>query len=397
MLARKKRPEIGSGILGDLPEDLPLIEMHGVVKIFKSAAWEFEALKGINASFRRGEFVSVVGRSGSGKSTLVNMITGIDHPTGGEVRIGDVNVHHMNESDMSVWRGRNLGIVFQFFQLLPMLTVLENVLLPMDFCNTYEPAEREARAMELLQRVGLEDFRDSLPSELSGGQQQTAAIARSLANNPPLILADEPTGNLDSRTAESVFEIFEDLVSQGKTILMVTHDRSLAERTSRVLVIVDGELVKEPISNAFTRLPDQHLLWLSHEMDTIEFEPGQPVARTGSDEIGLCVIVRGEVVIQRNAAHSGEENGNGNSHGNSHRPSARRLGPGEYFSDLDLAVGGASISGVHASSDGPLELLSLHPEAFRGWLDGSQTLKERFIRSAQERAEWLADGVEGAA
>ncbi len=220
-----------------------LIEMHNVVKIFKVGGGEFLALDDISLDFFPGEFVSVVGKSGSGKSTLANMITGIDHPTRGSVVINGMTIHTLSESHMSTWRGRNLGIVFQFFQLMPKLSLLENVMLPMDFCNTYKAAEREPRARSLLTRVGLEDFADKLPAAVSGGQQQSAAIARALANDPPIIIADEPTGNLDSRTAESVFALFHDLVNGGKTVVMVTHDPGLAARTNRVINIHDGRLI----------------------------------------------------------------------------------------------------------------------------------------------------------
>ena len=221
----------------------PLIEMKDIVKVYKTAAGDFPALKAITACFYRGEFASVVGKSGSGKSTLANMITGIDHPTSGSVRINGTFVHKLDESSMSVWRGRNLGIVFQFFQLLPMLSLLENVMLPMDFCNVYAAAERQGRARALLELVGLEAVAEQLPAAVSGGQQQSAAIARALANDPPILIADEPTGNLDSRSADAVFQIFVELAGQGKTILMVTHDQSLAQRTDRVLLLSDGELV----------------------------------------------------------------------------------------------------------------------------------------------------------
>lgn len=217
--------------------------MEDIVKVYKTAAGDFPALKRITACFYRGEFASVVGKSGSGKSTLANMITGIDHPTSGSVRINGTFVHQLDESSMSVWRGRNLGIVFQFFQLLPTLSLLENVMLPMDFCNVYQAGEREERARALLKLVGLQAVAEQLPAAVSGGQQQSAAIARALANDPPILIADEPTGNLDSRSAEAVFQIFIELAGQGKTILMVTHDQSLAQRTGRVLLLSDGELV----------------------------------------------------------------------------------------------------------------------------------------------------------
>ncbi len=222
----------------------PLIEMRQIVKTFHTPAGDFHALKGIDLCFYEGEFVAVVGRSGSGKSTLVNMITGIDHPTSGKVFIGGVEIHHLGEGRMSIWRGKNLGIVFQFYQLLPMLTLLENVLLPMAFAGVIPGMQREERAHSLLELVGLGEYADHLPAEISGGQQQSAAIARALANDPPMIIADEPTGNLDSKTANAVFSVFTRLAGEGKTIIMVTHDHSLARRTGRSVYLSDGCLVE---------------------------------------------------------------------------------------------------------------------------------------------------------
>jgi len=222
-----------------------LIELRKVVKTYQSAAGTFTALKGIDLSIGTGEFVGIIGKSGSGKSTLINMITGIDRPTSGEVLVGDSAVHKLNEGQMAVWRGRNLGIIFQFFQLLPTLSLVENVMLPMDFCNMYKPNERYDRAMNLLQQVEMDSQAHKLPSAVSGGQQQRVAIARSLANDPPILVADEPTGNLDSRTANAVFELFEQLVAQGKTILMVTHDNDLANRVTRAITVADGQIVDE--------------------------------------------------------------------------------------------------------------------------------------------------------
>jgi len=222
-----------------------LIELRNVVKTYQSAAGTFTALKGIDLSIGTGEFVGIIGKSGSGKSTLINMITGIDRPSSGEVLVGDSAVHKLNEGQMAVWRGRNLGIIFQFFQLLPTLSLVENVMLPMDFCNMYKPGERYDRAMDLLQQVDMDSQAHKLPSAVSGGQQQRVAIARSLANDPPILVADEPTGNLDSRTANAVFELFEQLVEQGKTILMVTHDNDLANRVTRAITVADGQIVDE--------------------------------------------------------------------------------------------------------------------------------------------------------
>ncbi len=227
-----------------------IIEMAQIVKTFKNAAGEFIALRGVTACFYPGEFVSVVGKSGSGKSTLVNMITGIDYPTSGNVVVGDVDVHALDESQRSIWRGSTLGIVFQFFQLLPTLTLLENVMLPMYLSGHYSPAQRETHALKLLKQVGLAEFSSKQPAAVSGGQQQSAAIARALANNPPILIADEPTGNLDWRAADEVFDLFAGLIEDGKTILMVTHDASLAERTTRTLHLADGELVNPGESGA---------------------------------------------------------------------------------------------------------------------------------------------------
>ncbi len=222
-----------------------LIELRQVVKAYETAAGPFIALKGINLQIDPGEFVAVVGKSGSGKSTLINMMTGIDRPTSGEVLIGDTAVHTLNEGQIAVWRGRTIGVIFQFFQLLPTLTAIENVMLPMDFCNMYGMGERYQRAMHLLDQVGLAGHAYKLPSALSGGEQQRVAIARALANDPPILAADEPTGNLDSQTAEAVMQLFDQSVAQGKTILMVTHDLDLAKRAGHILTLADGEIVAE--------------------------------------------------------------------------------------------------------------------------------------------------------
>jgi len=221
-----------------------LIELRQVVKVYENAAGGFRALNGVDLAIDRGEFVGIIGRSGSGKSTLMNMITGIDRPTSGDVLVGDIAVHQLSENQMARWRGRNLGIVFQFFQLLPTLSVLENVTLPMDFCRTWPLRERRQRALALLEMVDMAEHASKLPSALSGGQQQRVAIARALANDPPLIIADEPTGNLDSKTADTVFALFESLTAEGKTVVMVTHDTGIAHRIPRTVIITDGEVVR---------------------------------------------------------------------------------------------------------------------------------------------------------
>jgi len=226
-------------------ESHPMIDLRGVNKSYKTAAGDYPVLKNIDLAFRAGEFISIIGKSGSGKTTLLNMITGIDRPTSGEVWVNGSPLHQMSEGQMARWRGRNLGIVFQFFQLLPTLSILENILLAMDFSRKFPAAERKQRAMRLLEMVELAEHAYKLPLALSGGQQQRVAIARALANDPPVLIADEPTGNLDSKTAESVFELFNQLVAQGKTIIIVTHDSGLAKRTTRTALITDGVITRE--------------------------------------------------------------------------------------------------------------------------------------------------------
>ena len=221
----------------------PLISMTGVTKQYASAAGPIVALREVSLEITQGEFVAIIGKSGSGKTTLINLLTGIDSPSTGIIRVASTDVHTLGQEDLSSWRGRSVGIVFQFFQLLPTLNVAENVMLPMDFCRTYPARERRDRAVGLLAQLGLADQADKLPTALSGGQQQRAAIARAMANDPPLIVADEPTGNLDSRTADEVMEFFTQLVASGKTVVMVTHERDLERYCARSIALSDGALL----------------------------------------------------------------------------------------------------------------------------------------------------------
>jgi putative ABC transport system ATP-binding protein len=222
-----------------------LIDLHNVFKTYQIEAGDVTILKDVSLQVKAGDFVSVVGPSGSGKSTLLNMITGIDKPSSGEVMACGVDIHTLNENQLARWRGDNVGIIFQFFQLLPTLTILENVMLPMDFRNAYPERERKERALQLLEQVGIADQSRKLPPAFSGGQQQRAAIARSLSNDPAVIVADEPAGNLDTATAEEIFTLFESLVAQGKTVLVVTHDQELSTRTERVIQILDGRIHRD--------------------------------------------------------------------------------------------------------------------------------------------------------
>jgi putative ABC transport system ATP-binding protein len=222
-----------------------VVDLHQVVKTYKGTAGTFTALKGIDLQVESGAFVSIIGKSGSGKSTLINVITGIDRPTSGEVIVDNVRIHTLNEEQIAIWRGRSIGVIFQFFQLLPTLTAVENILLAMDYGGQYSPAKRPERAMYLLELVGMSEQAHRLPNSLSGGQQQCIAIARALANDPVLLTADEPTGNLDSKSAEMVFHLFKSLAQAGKTILMVTHDNDLATRAQRTIRLADGLIVDE--------------------------------------------------------------------------------------------------------------------------------------------------------
>jgi putative ABC transport system ATP-binding protein len=230
-----------------------IVRIKDVIKRFPVGESEVTILKGVSLDITPGEFVTIVGPSGNGKSTLLNMITGIDHPSEGEVIVTGQSVHTMTENELAVWRGEHLGIIFQFFQLLPALSLMKNVMLPMDLVKKVPRKERQERAMHLLDTVGLADQAHKLPSQVSGGQQQRAAIARALANDPPLLVADEPTGNLDSTTSEDVFQLFLKLVAEGKTMIMVTHSRSLAARGSRIIEVRDGLIA----SDAFTTLHEK--------------------------------------------------------------------------------------------------------------------------------------------
>jgi putative ABC transport system ATP-binding protein len=221
------------------------IQASDVVKTYPLSAGEVIAVDHLSLDIAQGEFVAVVGRSGSGKTTLLNLLAGIDRPTSGTVRVAGADLGSLSESGLAAWRGRNVGLVFQFFQLLPTLTVVENVMLPMDFARTIVVGERRDRAQHLLDRVGVGDQADKLPATLSGGQQQRAAIARALANDPPILLADEPTGNLDSTTAEAVLQLFADLHADGRTIVVVTHEREIRSIAGRQVTLVDGRVVTD--------------------------------------------------------------------------------------------------------------------------------------------------------
>ena len=329
-----------------------MIDMHGIVKTFKNAAGEFIVLKGIDLTINRGEFVSIVGKSGSGKSTLLNMITGIDHPTSGRMIIGGTDIYTgVTESQRSRWRGRNLGIVFQFFQLLPMLTLLENVMLAMDFADMYEFEQRPRRAMELLTMVGLESFANKLPVSVSTGQQQLAAIARALSCDPPLLVADEPTGNLDTKSAGVIIDLFQELARNGKTVVMVTHDPSLTSRTTRNIIIADGELVDETIARSLPSLHHKHMLELTKLVEANTYASGQVILSQNMPVEHFFMIRKGEVdVVLQEGQHQAKVLSN--------------LKPGEFFGAAELLSGGKSLSTIRAGATESVELLALKREDF---------------------------------
>ncbi len=229
------------------PVSNSLVELCNVFKIYQTAAGDFPALQDVSTQVFPGEFLGIVGKSGAGKSTLLNMITGVDDVTSGKVLVhttsATVSIHDMNEDELALWRGRNMGVIYQSFQLLSMLSLIENVMLPMDLCGLYHRNESRERAMDLLRLVELEEHAYKTPDLISGGQQQRVAIARAIANDPPILIADEPTGSLDSVTADHIFAVFERLIGKGMTIIMVTHDNSLGPRFTRHIQIADGKFI----------------------------------------------------------------------------------------------------------------------------------------------------------
>jgi putative ABC transport system ATP-binding protein len=223
-----------------------LIRLRGVKKAYKTAAGDFYALKGLDADIQASEFIGILGKSGAGKTTLINMLTAVDHLSAGEIWVDGIAVHGLDENRAAGWRGRNIGVIYQSFHLIPSLSLIDNVMLAMDFNGTYRPLRSKEQAMELLREVEIEEHAYKLPGDISGGQQQRVAIARALANDPPIIVADEPTGRLDTATADTIFNIFENLVASGHTVVMVSHDPGFYRRYSRVFWIADGQFTDQP-------------------------------------------------------------------------------------------------------------------------------------------------------
>ena len=352
-----------------------LIDLRAVKKAYDTPTGPFLALHGVDLQVERGEFVAVIGKSGSGKSTLINMITGIDRPTSGEVAVAGTRLVGMSEGDLAAWRGRNVGVVFQFFQLLPTLTNLENVILPMDFCGLYSAGERRERALHLLDEVGIVEHARKLPSEISGGQQQRVAIARALATDPPIIVADEPTGNLDSKTAEAIFELFERLVEQGKTILIVTHDRDLARRVSRTIILADGDIVDEFLARIFPAMSEDLLVQATRQLATRRFEPGEVIIRAGEQPDTFYLITQGEVEVHI-PTPGGDVVGT-------------RLSAGQCFGEVELLRGGRNIASIVASYTG-VDAATLDRATFEALIAASPNVQKELDRLAAER---LAENI----
>ncbi|HET9590649.1 MAG TPA: ATP-binding cassette domain-containing protein [Anaerolineales bacterium] len=350
-----------------------IVDLRNVNKSYKTAVGDYPALKNINLQIHAGEFVSIIGKSGSGKSTLLNMITGIDHPTNGEVFINGTAVHKMGEDKMARWRGNNLGIVFQFFQLLPVISVIENIMLPMDFRRKYPVSERRDRAMKLLELVELAEHAHKLPTALSGGQQQRVAIARALANDPRLIIADEPTGNLDSKTAESIFALFNNLVAQGKTIIIVTHDSGLAKRTHRTALIADGEIVNEYVAKAMPSLSHDQLLLATRQAKAQRYDPGAMILSEGTSGNLFYIVSKGTVDVMLERA-------------NAANVIAAQMGPGQYFGEMEFLHGQKRSASIRAAEHGgPVEVLTLSFDTLRDLLDKSENTRAEIQKIASER------------
>ena len=366
---KSNEPQAGNAANGG-----PIIDLRSVNKSYKTAVGDYPALKNVDLQINAGEFVSIIGKSGSGKSTLLNMITGIDRPSTGEVYVNDTAVHQLTENRMARWRGKNLGVVFQFFQLLPTISVIENIMLPMDFCHTYPLREREKRALTLLEMVELAEHAYKLPTALSGGQQQRVAIARSLANDPPVVIADEPTGNLDSKTADSVFELFNNLVSQGKTIIVVTHDSALAKRTHRTALIADGEIVNEYVAKAMPTLTRELLLQATHVARAQNYDAGSMIISEGANADSFYIVTKGtvDVVLPRP---------------NQSDVIVLQLGPGKFFGEMAFFHERKRRASVRASGSGPVEVLAIGYDQLDELLSQSEVTREALHQMADKHEE----------
>jgi ABC-type lipoprotein export system ATPase subunit len=301
------------------------------------------------------------------------MITGIDHPSAGNVIVGGKTIYGLTESQRARWRGLNLGVVFQFFQLLPTLTLLENTMLPMDYLGRYAFRDRPAKAMALLEKVGLEEHAHKLPGNVSSGQQQSAAIARALAVDPPIILADEPTGNLDTRSAAVILDLFQELADQGKTILIVTHDPSITQRTDRTVILSDGEVIDDTVARALPFLDHPWMLTATHQIHKRMYLPGTQILHQGEPVDRFFMISKGEVELFVNTRIP--------------ETTIARLGPGQFFGEVSLTTGQNSIASARVSGDSPAELATISKDEFMRLIKSSPRMEDAIGSMAKLRIQ----------
>ena len=374
--------QLNGTITSDLPlaADQPFIEIYDLKKRFNTPAGEFEILKGIDIEFEAGEFVAVIGKSGSGKSTFINMLSGIDQPTSGEVRIGRNEIHNLSETEMARWRGENLGIVFQFFQLLPTLTVVENVMLPMQINKIGTPKEQEEKARALLEKMGVSEHADKLPSAISGGQQQRVAIARALINDPQLIIADEPTGNLDTKTAEEIFALFQQLARDGVTILMVTHDDDFARRVDRTIIVSDGVVVNEFLVGALRQLSKDTVMELAEELEPAMYLHDEAVVREGTIGNSFYVVSEGELEVVVEKPGGGQV-------------VIDKRGPGQYFGEMALLGHETRTATVRVTSE-RAKLLEIDKPLFERLIDESPAFRTELTEIVAQHEARIEAGIQ---
>ncbi len=338
-----------------------LLKLQGVSRTYQMGKVEVRALQNVDLKIRKGEFIVILGPSGSGKTTLLNLIGGIDSPTAGRILADGVDITSLDEKGLTNYRREHIGFIFQFFNLIPSLTARENV----EFAA--ELVAKPMDPLEMLDIVGLKDRADHYPSELSGGEQQRVAIARALANDPPIVVADEPTGNLDSKTAEAVFKLFDSLVAQSKTVLMVTHDRDLAKRVSRTLILSDGEIIEEYLARTFPTLTEEQVIRATRDVQAQRYAPGTVILEEGDPPDRLYIITKGQVDVVLN--------------GNSDQEMiSTALNAGQYFGEVELLRGGHNIATIRADRDTGAEVAALNRTLFDSLLAETASLRQELDR-----------------
>jgi ABC-type lipoprotein export system ATPase subunit len=365
------------------PEPTHYLDIRNLRKVYNTPAGEFIALENLSVKIDSGNFIAVIGRSGSGKSTFINCLTGIDRPTSGEIFIDGVAVHSLSELQLARWRGKRIGLVFQFFQLLPTLSLAENVMLPMELNNTYPQNMRRKRAMELLDMVGLVEHSHKLPSDTSGGQQQRVAIARSLANDPAVIICDEPTGNLDAGNAHAMFNLFEDLRDEGKTIVMVTHDDELAQRADHVFLIEDGVLVNEYLSNLLDELTEEQFNEFIKHAHITDYDLNSSIIEEGSIGDEFFIVLEGSVNVYLQRRHREVMVG--------------QKTKGGFFGEMALLGDGRRTASVRTGSSGGAKLASINRATFQQLIEVSRSFRqhmEKIFNSHKLHNEMSTEQIE---